>query len=125
MEAVDAYASRLRAYPGRALAQVQHALFSSNGLASGTVKFSGRRLRLADVRVPVLAIAASRDRFAPPASASTVLKLLPNAAEVRWRVAPGGHLGALTGRHARATTWRFLDKFLSRHDRLAQLVTAD
>jgi polyhydroxyalkanoate synthase len=125
IEAVDAYAARMRGYPGRALGQVHHALFSSQGLTSGAVQFNGLRLRLADVRVPVLAIAAARDRFAPPASVNRVAQLLPNAAEVTLRVAPGGHLGALTGRRARGTTWRFLDEFLTRHEQGVELDALD
>jgi polyhydroxyalkanoate synthase subunit PhaC len=31
-------------------------------------------------------------------------------------VAPGGHLGVLTGREARATTWLLVDSFLAEHD---------
>ena len=41
-----------------------------------------------------------------------VADLVPNA-EVRLETAPGGHLGVLTGRAARATTWQLLDAFLS------------
>jgi hypothetical protein len=29
----------------------------------------------------------------------------------------GGHLGVLTGRSARSTTWRYLDAFLRDYDR--------
>jgi polyhydroxyalkanoate synthase len=39
--------------------------------------------------------------------------LLPNAPEVRIASAPGGHLGVLTGRAARRTTWCQLDEFLA------------
>jgi polyhydroxyalkanoate synthase len=34
---------------------------------------------------------------------------------VRFEVCPGGHLGVLTGRSARHTTWRALDAFLDEH----------
>jgi polyhydroxyalkanoate synthase subunit PhaC len=119
MEAVDAHVARMRGYPGRALAQVHRALFSSRGIVTGVIELNGRRIRLADVRIPVLSVAASRDRFAPPGSVYRVAQLLPNAPEVTLRVVPGGHLGALSGRHARATTWRFLDDFLTRHGSVA------
>ena len=35
------------------------------------------------------------------------------APQVRIASAPGGHLGVLTGRAARRTTWRLLDDFLA------------
>jgi polyhydroxyalkanoate synthase len=34
---------------------------------------------------------------------------------VTLETAPGGHLGVLTGRAARATTWVMLDRFLAAH----------
>jgi polyhydroxyalkanoate synthase len=115
MQAVDAYVARMRGYPGRALGEVHRALFASRGLSGGAVDIDGRRVQLADVRVPVLAVAASRDRFAPPGSVYRVAQLLVNAPEVSLRIANGGHIGALTGRRARETTWIFLDDFLTRH----------
>jgi polyhydroxyalkanoate synthase subunit PhaC len=36
---------------------------------------------------------------------------VPNA-EVRLETAPGGHLGVLTGRAARGTTWKMLEAFV-------------
>ena len=41
-----------------------------------------------------------------------IAELLPNAPEVRLETAPGGHLGVLTGRSAKQTTWKHLDDFL-------------
>jgi polyhydroxyalkanoate synthase len=41
---------------------------------------------------------------------------LPNAASVRLEDAPGGHLGVLTGRAARGTTWVQLDRFLTEQE---------
>ena len=41
-----------------------------------------------------------------------LVDLLPNAPEVRFETAPGGHLGVLTGRGARTTTWAYLDAFM-------------
>jgi polyhydroxyalkanoate synthase len=41
-----------------------------------------------------------------------VADLLPRAPDVRLETAPGGHLGVLTGRSARRTTWVYLGEFL-------------
>jgi len=41
-----------------------------------------------------------------------VVDLLTGAKEVRWEIVPGGHLGMLTGRAARNTTWRILDEWV-------------
>jgi polyhydroxyalkanoate synthase len=68
------------------------------------------------VRVPVLAIAGEGDGIAPIAACHHVGELLPSARSVRLETAPGGHLGVLTGRAARGTTWAMLDRFLAEHE---------
>src|SRR5437764_1094655 len=45
-----------------------------------------------------------------------VEELLTGAPVVRLERAPGGHLGVLTGRGARLSTWRYLDEFLAAGD---------
>jgi polyhydroxyalkanoate synthase len=42
-----------------------------------------------------------------------IVDLVPNAAQMRFEVVPGGHLGMLTGRAARTTTWRVLDEWIT------------
>ena len=65
---------------------------------------------------PVLVVGGKTDVLAPVPAVLAVEGLLPNAAEVETHVAPGGHLGVLTGRSAMGTTWKYLDEFLARHD---------
>jgi polyhydroxyalkanoate synthase len=60
----------------------------------------------------VLSVAGETDVLAPQPAVHHLGDLLPNAPEVRLETAPGGHLGVLTGRSARHTTWRHLDEFL-------------
>jgi polyhydroxyalkanoate synthase subunit PhaC len=116
IEAVDAFMDGMHAYPGRTFGQLYHRFFRSNDLADGRLALTGHTLDLADVRVPVLAIAGRGDGIAPVAACHHVGDLLPAAASVRLETAPGGHLGVLTGRAARGTTWALLDRFLARHD---------
>ena len=66
--------------------------------------------------VPVLVIAGENDVLAPADAVVAVEGLLTGAPEVRVERAPGGHLGVLTGRGARGTSWRHLDDFLAAHD---------
>ena len=40
-----------------------------------------------------------------------MLPLLTAAREVRFEIVPGGHLGLLTGRAARGSTWEVLDEW--------------
>ncbi|GAA4552595.1 alpha/beta fold hydrolase [Pseudonocardia xishanensis] len=115
MEAVDHLMNNMHGYPGRAFGQLFHLLLRANDLAAGTLDLAGRRLDLADVRVPVLVVAGRDDVIAPLAAVRGVVPLLTGAPEVRFETAPGGHLGVLTGRRARTTTWPILDSFLQAH----------
>ena len=113
IEAVDAFMDRMHAYPGRTFGQLYHRFFRVNDLADGRLALTDRTLDLADVRAPVLAVAGLGDGIAPVAACHHVAELLPGAASVRLETAPGGHLGVLTGRAARHTTWPLLDGFLA------------
>jgi polyhydroxyalkanoate synthase len=57
-------------------------------------------------------VAGKADVLAPRPAVHAVRDLLPNAPQVRLETAPGGHLGVLTGRASRGTTWPMLDAFL-------------
>jgi polyhydroxyalkanoate synthase len=89
-----------------------HRFFRSNDLSNGEVDFGGRRISLHEVKAPVLVIAGDSDSIAPERAVRRLVEVLDNAAEVRFEVAPGGHLGVLAGRRARSTTWAHLDDFL-------------
>jgi len=116
-QAVDDYMAHMFAYPGRTFGQLYHAFFRVNSLAGGRVALHGDEwIDLADVRQPVLSVAGAADVLAPAAAVHHVGELLPNAAQVRLETAPGGHLGVLTGRSARTSTWEHLDDFLAGHD---------
>jgi polyhydroxyalkanoate synthase len=112
VEAVDAFMAGMLAYPGRTFGQLYHRMLRRNDLADGRIELGGRTIDLAGVRVPVLSIAGEDDGIAPRDAVHHVADLLPGAAEVRIATAPGGHLGVLTGRGARTTTWPLLERFL-------------
>jgi polyhydroxyalkanoate synthase subunit PhaC len=112
IEAVDAFMARMHAYPGRTFGQLYHRFFRVNELAGGKLQLPDHEIDLADVHVPVLVVAGESDGIAPRGAVFHVAGLLPNALDVRLEIAPGGHLGALTGRAARRTTWVYLDEFL-------------
>jgi polyhydroxyalkanoate synthase len=116
VEAVDDYMAHMLAYPGRTFGQLYHQFFRVNALAGGTLCLHDRDIRLEDVEVPVLSIAGDTDVLAPVAAVHHVGNVLKRAPQVRLETAPGGHLGVLTGRSARDSTWRHLDAFLNAHD---------
>jgi polyhydroxyalkanoate synthase len=121
LEAVDAFTGGMTAYPGRTFGQLYHRLFRANDLADGQLSLRAadgvaRVIDLAKVSVPVLVVAGATDSIAPRKSVQRVVSLLTGSPLVRSVIAPGGHLGVLTGRAARATTWAHLDTFLREID---------
>ena len=112
IEAVDAFMSRMHAYPGRTFGQLYHRFFRTNDLAEGRLALDDGTISLEDLRVPLLAVAGAGDGIAPVAACHHLGDLVPNAPSARMEIAPGGHLGVLTGRAARGSTWMLLDEFL-------------
>ena len=74
------------------MGQLYHRFFRVNDLADGTLDFDDGEgeIRLADVRVPVMAVAGTNDVLAPRAAVHHLGSLLPNAPEVRIETAPAG-----------------------------------
>ncbi|HEY6934864.1 MAG TPA: alpha/beta fold hydrolase [Marmoricola sp.] len=115
IEAVDHFTRNMIAYPGRTFGQLYHRMVKANQLRDGVVHHHGLDIRVDAITVPVLVFAGNTDGIAPINAVRRLVDLLPNAAEVRFEIVPGGHLGMLTGRAARATTWVVLDEWLDQH----------
>ena len=111
IEAVDAFTDQMHAYPGRTFGQLYHRFFRTNDLADGRLALTDATIDLTDATIPLLSIAGRGDGIAPVAACHHLANLVPNA-PLALETAPGGHLGVLTGRAARDTTWRRLDAFL-------------
>lgn len=115
IEAVDRFMDGIAAYPGRTFGQLYHHFLRSNDLSDGTISLDGDTIDLADVTVPVLAIAGADDGIAPVRAVRRLTEVLTGSPSVEFDVCPGGHLGVLSGRAARGTTWPRLDAFLHEH----------
>jgi polyhydroxyalkanoate synthase len=117
IEAVDHFTSTMITYPSRIFGSFYQHFFRANGLMNEGIEIGERRIGLASVRVPVLVIAGRDDGIAPVRAVHAATRRLTGSPEVRFRTAPGGHLGVLTGRRARATTWAHLDAWLDQGTR--------
>lgn len=112
LEAVDRFSANMIAYPGRAFGQVYHRMVKGNALAKGAMSFGDRTIELAEITVPVLVFGGATDGIAPIPAVKAVVPLLTGSPEVRFEIAPGGHLGMLTGRAARTSTWLVMDEWI-------------
>ncbi|MET1059572.1 MAG: alpha/beta hydrolase [Nocardioides sp.] len=113
LEAVDAFVAQMYAYPGRTFGQLYHRFIKSNDLREGSFELDDRRIELSAIRVPVLIFGGITDGIAPIPCVRAGVPLLSGSAEVRFEAVPGGHLGMLTGRAARGTTWQVLDEWFA------------
>jgi polyhydroxyalkanoate synthase len=112
LEAVDRFTANMIAYPGRTFGQLYHRFVRGNELVHGTLDFDDRVIELANVTAPVLVFGGATDGIAPIPAVKAVVPLLTGARDVRFEIVPGGHLGMLTGRAARGTTWRVMDEWV-------------
>jgi polyhydroxyalkanoate synthase len=112
IEAVDRFTANMIAYPGRSFGQLYHRFVRTNALSTGRFDLGGRTIELSAIKAPVLVFAGATDGIAPVNSVKAVVPLLTGAPEVRFEIVPGGHLGMLTGRAARGSTWRVLDEWV-------------
>ena len=113
VEAVDRFTAKMTAYPGRSFGQLYHRFAKGNALATGAVEIGDHEVALADIAAPTLVFAGATDGIAPVEAVRAVLPLLSGARDVRFEIVPGGHLGMLTGRAARGTTWQVLDEWIA------------
>ena len=111
MERVDRFQDEIHGYAGRVFRQLATHVTVDNELATGRLQLGARVVDLAEVTVPVLALAGEADVLAPIAAVEPVTRLL-SGAPVRFVRVPGTHLGMLTGSAARDTSWIELAEFL-------------
>src|SRR3954453_12643245 len=112
LEAVDRFTDNMTAYPGRTFGQLYHRLLKGNALVEGRFEVGDRTLDVADITAPVLVFGGANDSIAPIGAVRAVVPLLKGSREVRFEIVPGGHLGMLTGRRARTSTWPVLDAWV-------------
>jgi polyhydroxyalkanoate synthase len=112
VEAVDRFVDNMIAYPGRTFGQLYHRFVKGNALVGGEFELDDRTITMADVSAPVLVFGGATDGIAPIAAVKAVVPLLSGSPEVRFEIVPGGHLGMLTGRAARGTTWQVMDEWI-------------
>jgi len=115
IEAVTRFTDGMIAYPGRTFGQLYHRMLKANQLLSGKVTLTDREIDIASITAPVLVFGGNTDGIAPIASVRPWVDLFTKAHEVRFEIVPGGHLGMLTGRAARTTTWVTMDEWIEQY----------
>jgi polyhydroxyalkanoate synthase len=102
-------------FAGAAFRQWIVEFYRENRLARDELEMDGRPVRLADIRCPVLNIAASRDQIAPRPTTSIVTERV-GSADASEILIEGGHVGIVVGRTASQNLWPKVGAWLSAHD---------
>ena len=89
--------------------------YQDNRLARGTLEIDGRPVRLADIRCPVLNVAATADRIAPRSTTSAITRLI-GSDDRSEELVEGGHVGIVVGRTASRDLWPRVGTWLGQHD---------
>jgi poly[(R)-3-hydroxyalkanoate] polymerase subunit PhaC len=112
IQAVDRFTANMVAYPGRTFGQLYHRLLKGNTLVDGTFDLGDRTVSITDIIAPVLVFGGANDGIAPIEAVKAVVPMLSSSPEARFEIVPGGHLGMLTGRNARTSTWPLIDAWV-------------
>lgn len=99
-------------FAGAAFRQWIKEFYQENRLIRGELELCGRRVDLAQIRQPLLDVAADRDTIAPMPSTQP-LKDRVGSEDKEFVVIPGGHVGIMAGRGAQKVLWPHVAAWLS------------
>jgi polyhydroxyalkanoate synthase len=85
--------------PGALFRQVVDQWVRGNGFIEDTLRLAGRRISLADIRIPVLAVIAEHDDIVPEQATAPIVDILAGADAELLRV-DAGHASLTSGRKA-------------------------
>jgi poly[(R)-3-hydroxyalkanoate] polymerase subunit PhaC len=102
--ALETWANDNVAFPAAAYTRYIEELYQQNLLAQGEHHVAGRRVDLANIRCPVLTVAAERDTICPLAAARALNEAC-GSHDKELITVPGGHVGAVVGSRARAVLY--------------------
>ncbi len=102
-------------FPGAAYYDWITRFYQENRLIKGTLEVAGRRVRLSDIRLPLLNVAAAADSIAPRPTTAAILGCV-SSTDKEELLLQGGHVGIVVGRSARNGLWPRVVDWLARHD---------
>lgn len=108
----DRWAADHIPFPGETARQLVNDFMRENKLVRNALEIAGRRVRLGEIRVPFLHVAAQHDHIVPPAASRDMLKLV-GSTDKSEIVLKGGHVSLVAGGNAVYRLWPRLDAWLS------------
>lgn len=103
------------AFPGDVYRRYIKELYREDALANGTFRLSGRRVDLAKLECPLLAVTFEHDAIVPWRSAAELVDRAGSRDKRRLHLS-GGHVGAVVSKHAAKSLWPELSTFWASRD---------
>ena len=100
--------------PGQVARQIVSDWIRQNAFCNDALRLGGRRVRLADIRTPTLAVIAARDHIVPQTAAAPIARLL-SGTRVEVLLLDAGHASLTSGRTAATTTVPQIVEWLAGH----------
>ncbi len=98
------FLNNMLAYPGRLIQDMFVKFAIDNDLSKGSVELDGQTVEFGRITSSVLVFAGANDTLVAPDAAKKSLDLVASE-DKQYLVAPGGHMGVLSGSKAQAAVW--------------------
>lgn len=108
--AVETWGNDNVPFPGACYERYIEELYRRDALVRGAFHLAGRRVDLATIACPTLAVTFEHDGIVPWKSAAAILDHVSSTHKEHLHL-PGGHVGAVVSRKAASGLWPALDRF--------------
>ena len=100
----SSFLNNMLAYPGRLIQDMFVKFAIDNDLSRGSIELDGKTVKFDRITASVLVFAGETDNLVTPDAARKSLDLV-SSEDKQYLVAPGGHMGVLSGSKAQAAVW--------------------
>jgi polyhydroxyalkanoate synthase len=100
----SSFLNNMLAYPGRLIQDMFVKFAIDNDLSRGTIEVGGKTAKFDRIESSVLVFAGETDNLVTPDAAKKSLDLVASS-DTQYLVAPGGHMGVLSGAKAQKAVW--------------------
>lgn len=106
------FLNNMLAYPGRLIQDMFVKFVIDNDLSTGSFELGGKSVKFDRISSSVLVFAGETDNLVTPDAAKKSLELVASG-DTQYLVAPGGHMGVLSGSRAQAAVWEVAADWLA------------
>lgn len=115
----SSFLNNMLAYPGRLVQDMFVKFAIDNDLSRGSIELDGHTVEFGRITSSVLVFAGETDNLVTPDAAKKSLDLVASA-DKQYLVAPGGHMGVLSGAKAQAAVWAVAADWLETRSEIAE-----